>query len=212
VPEAPLVGIANAKPKAGFDEFDIAEGLFAGEANHLQMVGGKLAAVTNGELALRLFAGLNHVLALLHRDFHRFFAEHVLAGAGGANGEFAMHGIGQHDIHDVDVGIIGDAVEVLVIIDVLARDIVLVGPDLLLGGSARDNTGEATLLCFLQSGRDLVGAQAAEADEGEAKPFISLSLCGRKERRSHWCSYSSRAQAERAPNELATCCFIVHKR
>jgi hypothetical protein len=56
-----------------------------------------------------------------------------------------VHGIGQHDIHYVDVGIIGDTVEVLVIIDILARDIVFVRPDLLLGGSAGDNGGEAAL-------------------------------------------------------------------
>src|SRR5439155_1464416 len=55
------------------------------------------------------------------------------------------------------------------------RDVVLRLPFLRLCWRAGDDTGEPAVPGFLQRGRNLVGAQAAEAAKGEAQLFVRIS-------------------------------------
>src|SRR5207245_2445425 len=76
----------------------------------LQMMGLKLAAVTNGELATGVFARIDHPLALLDRYFHRFFTQDMFAGFSRLEGMLGMESVVSDDIDHIDVGIVGPSV------------------------------------------------------------------------------------------------------
>ena len=107
------------------------------------MVRCELAAVADGQLDFGGFAGVDHRLAFLSRDFHRLFAEDMFAGLRGANRVLAMHGIGQNNVNDIDLRIASDLIEGLVIVNILLRNFVFVGPNLFFSGRA-GNDGRQT--------------------------------------------------------------------
>ena len=55
---------------------------------------------------LRFFDGIEHLLAFLDIHGEGLFAEDVLAGFGGGDGDLGMDVVRRHDIDDVDIRII----------------------------------------------------------------------------------------------------------
>ena len=61
-----------------------------------------------------------------------------------------MHRVRKNNINDINVRVILDAVKVLIVIDILVRDIVFAFPRIDLGRSAGDNTGQITIVGLFQ--------------------------------------------------------------
>src|SRR5690606_33223753 len=98
-------------------------------------------AVADGELNLVLGARVDHALAFLFCHGHRLFAPDMLSGFRSANGVLSVHGGWQHDIDHVDIRVVGDAVEVIVVVNVLVGNVVLFLPGLGFGWCARHDAG-----------------------------------------------------------------------
>src|SRR2546425_596118 len=99
----------------------------------------------------------------------------MFARFGRHDGMLGMERVGSDDIDDIDVRIISEPVHRLIVVDVLVRDVVLRLPFLRFGRRAGDDAGEPAVPGFLQRGRNLVGAQAAEAAKGESELFVRIS-------------------------------------
>ena len=153
--QAPLARVADGKADRGLDDLEPAEDLLARQSHHLQVVRLEVQAIADGELSPGRAGRRDHLVALLDRNGHRFFAEHVLTGLSGADRVLGMHAVGQHDVDDVDVGVVFDAVEGVIAVDVLLRNAVLLGPLTCLLRAAADEPGEAAVLCLLKSWREL---------------------------------------------------------
>ena len=78
------------------------------------------------------------------------------------------------DINDVDVRVIGHFLHRVIVIDAPVGKVVLGLPFFGLGRRAGDDAGETAIFCLLQRGGNLVGAQAAEADQGDAELFVRV--------------------------------------
>ena len=170
---SPRAGIlVEMDVETSLDDPQIAEDLFTREPDALDIMGVKPAAIADGQLAAGFFARVNHLLAFFRRHFHRLFAKHVFAGVGRLDGVFGVERVGGDDIHNVNVRVVGHFLHRVVVVDVPVGNVVLGLPFFRLGGCAGDDAGEAAEFRVLQGGRNLVGAQAAETDQGHAKLFV----------------------------------------
>src|SRR3546814_18737552 len=88
----------------------------------------------------------------------------MLAGLRGADRVFGVHRIGQADVDDIDVGIVGDRIEIRVIVDVAGGGAVFGRDPLGLGAIAADDAGEAAGGAVRAFGDDAAAAVTAETD------------------------------------------------
>src|ERR1019366_8750544 len=96
---------------------------------------------------------------------------------------FGVQRVRRDDIDDVNVRIVGHLLHRVVAVNVFVREVILRLPPFRLGGRAGDDAGEPAEFCLLQRRRDLVRAQAAEADEGKAEfPLRAGGADGRRQR------------------------------
>ena len=89
----------------------------------------------------------------------------MLAGLEAANGVLGVHAVGQHDVNDVDVGIVLQLVVVLVAVDILRVD-AITRPEL--GGLFGMSGNEGDRLGMLAQGKrrkDLVDGERTESDD-----------------------------------------------
>ena len=107
-------------------------------------------AVADHQLAAGRLGRRDHLLALLRRVGHRLLAQHVLAGLERADGVLGVHAVGQHDVDDVDVRVVRQAVVVVVGVDVLRVDAVHLRQ---VPGLLRPPAHEAHQLALLRSWR-----------------------------------------------------------
>ncbi len=114
-------------------------------------------------------AGVDHLLAFPHREGHGFFANDVLAGPGRPDGVLGVHGVGQHHVHDVNVGVVADGVEVAVVVEVAGRHVVLFGPGLGLFRRTGYHASQPAPLGFLEGGGQLQGAVVTQPYQGHAQ-------------------------------------------
>jgi len=101
-----------------------------------------LHAVTDGQRHLVALARRDHRLAFAGMHRHRLFAPDVLAGRRRAQRQRRMQMGRRDDVHHVDVVVVGDPVEVLVVVDVAVGDTVLGLPLRNLRGRAGDDAGQ----------------------------------------------------------------------
>jgi hypothetical protein len=139
-------------PEAGLDEFHGAENLLASQSNHFLVIGRELAAVTDRKLPFGLCTGLDHLFAFFDGDLHGFLAEDMFAGFRGPNCIFCVHPVWQHHVDNVNLRVVGDTVERLIIVNIFAREVVLVRPNLFLGGGAGDNGCQTQFFVFCNAG------------------------------------------------------------
>lgn len=140
--------------------------------------------VADGELATRLFAGVNHLLAFFDRHFHRFLAQDVLPGFCRLDGVFGVQPIRRDDVHHINVGIVRHLFHGVVVVNIFVGNVVLRLPTFRLGGMAGDNAGEPAILRLLQRGCELVGAQIAQPGEGESDFPVRLGGAGTRSQRA----------------------------
>ena len=124
------------------------------------------AAVGHHQLLVGRLGRRDHLLAVLGRGVgHRLLAQHVLAGLERADRVLGVHAVGQHDVDGLDVRVVGDLVEVLVVVDVLRIDAVDLREPRRLLRAAADEGDDLRLLALREGREDLVGGQPADPDE-----------------------------------------------
>ncbi len=120
--------------------------------------------VGHGQVLVGGLAGGDHRLAVLDRVGHRLLDQHVLAGLVGADRVLGVHVVGQHDVHGVDVGVVGDAVVRVVRVDAFVGHAVLRGDRLDLVGRTAHQARETGPLGVRERRQDVADRQAADAD------------------------------------------------
>ena len=166
---------ADVEAEGGLDLLDIADGSVANELDGGEVGGFEVAAVGDHELDVGGLAGGDHGFGFGDADAHGFFAEDVLAGFGGAEGVFGVHGVGQGDVDGIDFVIVSKAVHILVVVDIGFGDAVLGGDAGGFVGMAGDERGDFGVAGGLDGAHEVVG-DAAEADDGVAD-FAAGGLC-----------------------------------
>ena len=91
--ETPFAG-GDVEAEGAFDSLHLTEGARADEFDGAEVGRLVVAAVGDHELDVGGLAGGDHLLGLGNIGGHGLFAEHVLAGLGGADGVFGVHGVG----------------------------------------------------------------------------------------------------------------------
>ncbi len=89
----------------------------------------------------------------------------MLPGLGRAQSELVVHRVRQDDADHVHIGIIRDAVEIFVSIDIAFLEPVFLTPLHALFRGAGDDSGETGMGCFLKCRGDLVFAQRSQANQ-----------------------------------------------
>jgi hypothetical protein len=115
-----------------------------------------LAAVGDHQLLAGLAAGVDHLLAFGHAVGHRLFAQHVLAGARGADRVRRVHAVRQRDVDALHLRHAGQLVVVLVVEHRALRDVVLVRDLQRLGAVAADQRHRLRVLALGKSRQHLV--------------------------------------------------------
>lgn len=160
--------------KRGFDVVDWSEGLALSKAFCFDEIRIIVHAVADRELAVGLLCRLDHLLGLARGQGHGFFADDVFASLKRLDGIFGMHAVGQYDVDNIDVLVVGDVVEVRIVVDILLWNVVLFRPSLCLCGCTRDDPRKVTLICFSERSGKHGGAVIAEANEGDTRFFCLL--------------------------------------
>src|SRR5690606_33480528 len=96
------------------------------------------------------------------RHSHRLLAPDVLLCLGGGDRELSVQARRCDDVDDIDVVVVLDVIERLIAVDVLVGDPVVGLPGRNFGGSSRYDSGKTTVLCELQSWRQLPAGVGAE--------------------------------------------------
>ncbi len=108
-PDERKLGIDNPILRiAGVIMVDLTDGTFLDHFFGLGNGGDAAVVVANHVDHFGLLYSSDHVFALFDGQAERFFAEDVLAGAGGGDGDFGVGIIGCVDVHDVDVRRVDD--------------------------------------------------------------------------------------------------------
>ncbi len=155
----------DVEAEGALDGLHLAERAVANELDGAEVGGLVVAAVGDHELDVGGLAGGDHGLGFGDVDAHGLFAEHVLAGFGGADGVLGVHGVGQGDVDRVDGGVAGDLVEVFVVVDGGCGDAVLGGDAVGLVAMAADQAGDGGVGGGKHAAQEVV-CDAAEADDG----------------------------------------------
>jgi hypothetical protein len=139
------VGARIANPNPGVNVLQGAENFFACEGDGFAMMGPQLVPIAHSELAFRGFAGGDHFTAFPRSIGHGFLTKNVFPGPGGAKGEIVMEAVREDDVHNVDGGIIDDALVGVIGIDADLRGSVVCLPlEALCYGTGHD-CGEAAV-------------------------------------------------------------------
>ncbi len=165
--EAPGAGALLADEGSG-EGLDLADGAIGGERAEAFDDGIVPEAVSDHEVDVVGAAGVDHAATLGGRDGHGLFAEDVLAGFGGADGEVAVHGVGEADVYGVDGGVVADGVVGVVGVDGVVGEVVALAVGLaLFVGMSGDDGGEFGLGGLGEGLREDAG-DGAEANGGVA--------------------------------------------
>ena len=113
--------IERMKAGIGLQAAQVTPRAIARETHHPLRVGFVLHAIADGKLHLVALAGVDHVLAFGRIHGHGLFAPHMLARRRRTQGELLVQVVGKDDIDHVDVGIVGDAIEIVVVVEVAVR-------------------------------------------------------------------------------------------
>ena len=175
--ETPLLG-RDVESEGGFDGLDFAEGAVSDDLDGAKVGGLVVAAVGDHELDVGGLAGGDHGFRIGDGGGHGLFAHHVLAGFGGADGVFGVHGVRQGDVDGIDGGVVGDVVEVFIVVDGGGRDVVLRSDAGGFFGVTADEGGDAGVGGEQGAGEE-VGGDLAEADYGVADLAIWIRGGGR---------------------------------
>jgi hypothetical protein len=143
--------------------------LVTAELDGSQVVRFIAQAIGDHEPAIRPAAGRNHRLGIFHRCAHGFFRKHVLAGLGAANGVLGVHAVGKDDVDYIDIGVRGDLVVVLVVVDVLLGNAVDPGKVVGLIRVTTHQPREARELRFGERRHHLADGEGAYADNSVSK-------------------------------------------
>ena len=157
----------DVEAEGALDGLDLAERAVADELDGAEVGGLVVAAVGDHELDVGGLAGGDHGFGFGDVGGHGLFAEHVLAGLGGADGVLGVHGVGQRDVDGVDGGVARDLVEVFVVVDGAGGDAVLGGDAVGLVAMAADQAGDGGVGGGEGAAHEMVG-DAAQADDGVA--------------------------------------------
>src|SRR3569833_1942136 len=193
----------GVEPEVRINDFEGAELFLACNAHAFQMMRLKAAAVADAQHPVRRLHRIDHLLAALDGDLHRLLAENVFARLGGYQRVVQMNGVRRHDIHDIDVLVVGDPVHRLVVVDVLVGDVVLGLPLHGFRGRARDDPGQPAVFGLLHRRSNLVGTEAAQPAQRESQ----LLTGGGGQRPGHaGADEGSGSQGGGSSDELAAIC------
>ncbi len=189
--EPPLVRVADVETRLAQQHLRPAELAAARHLDHGLRIRLVAQAVGNRQLAVGGLRRGDHLLALLHRVGHRLLDEHVLARLVRADGVLGVHVVRQHDVHGVDVGVVGDAVVRVVRVQARLRHPVLRGQLACLVEIAAHEPRHARARGVRERGEDVAEREAAQPDdrvaEGlrgrRARPLLRGSRGWREERR-----------------------------
>ena len=95
----------DVEAEGALDGLHLAERAVANQLDGAQVGGLVVAAVGDHQLHVGGLAGGDHGFGIGDGGRHGLFAEHVLAGLGGANGVLGVHGVGQRHVDGVDAGL-----------------------------------------------------------------------------------------------------------
>ena len=163
--------------------------------HHRLRIGFVLHAVADRQLHAVLPAGVDHRARFGRVHRHRLLAPYVLARGGRAQGERLVQVVGQHDVDDVDVGVLDDTIEACVVVHVAIGNAVSPLPLRRLRGRAGDDAGQAAVLRRLQRGGQQVAAVVTQTDQGDAERSRTLGVHARH----HACQTGRRQGAQQAP-------------
>ena len=166
--ESPYFWVSHGKSQAAFYGFYRPMYFLGAQAADFQVVRVVIQAVANAQLHLGGPTRGDHLFTFLNVEGHGFFTNDVFARLGCPNAELGVHGVGQNDIHDIDIRIVADFVEVVVVVNIFIRNLVLGFPTFGLAGSTRDDAREAAMLGLLEGWSQLPSGVVAEADQGYA--------------------------------------------
>ncbi len=116
--QSPLIRVPHRKSSIRQDDLDRPQFMGTRHSYRLLVVGFVPAAVGYHQFLTRLAPGVDHVLALRRGIRHGLFRQNMFARLQAAHGVLSMHAIGEHNVDDVDFGIILDGIIVLVGVDV----------------------------------------------------------------------------------------------
>ncbi len=159
----PVFGIGVEAGVAG-EIAQLAELARGGAAGGIDIIGFEMDAISDTQLPVGRLGGGDHRRAFLGRRGHRLFAQHVLARLERADGIFGVQPDRQDDVDRIDILVVGDAVEIIVIVEF--RDAVAGAQVLGLLRIAGDQGGDARAVRHDKARHDLAGGEAAQADDG----------------------------------------------
>jgi hypothetical protein len=159
--EPPLAGL-GMETVLGGDQRRAADETGLHQRHGMQVVRLEMAAIADHQLALRLGGRRDHRLRFGRGYRHRLLAQHMLARLERADRIFGMHAVGQHDIDQVDVGIVRDPVIVAIVVAVRPGDAILRAELLELGRRAAHQPTQLGKGAVLHARHDLVGRVIAQ--------------------------------------------------
>lgn len=140
----------------------------------------EVTAITNSEALVSLLGFFNHLNGLFQVTRHRLLAADVLARFEGAHHKFVVGARRGDDVDDVDVGIVGDLLEVLVVVNLVLWNTVLRAVHLPFLRRTGDEGDQATVLTVLEVRHDVSGGVTAETEDGPTDGFVlpEVAKCG----------------------------------
>ncbi len=142
-------------------------------------IGLMMQAVTNGQRFFILLTGIDHSLAFRFRYGHGLFAPHMFTGIGRPYHILLVHRWRQYHIHHIYIGVIGNGIEVLIVVNILVGNIILLFPGFCFGRCAGNNTRQVTMFGLLQGRRQQVGTIISQAYQGYAQ-FVFMQSFSRE--------------------------------
>lgn len=120
----------------------------------------------------RQFTCVDHLLTLCNIQRHGLFANDMLTGSGRPDGVFGMHGIGQDNINNINIRVLGNFIEGAVVIDMRIGDLVLFSVEQLLLGRPSDKACQVAMLRMLEGRRQLPHGVPTQAYKCDAQTFL----------------------------------------
>jgi hypothetical protein len=167
LPEPPLFRIADVEPGVRQDDPRRSELRVPRVGDERLVVRLVAHPVVDHQLAVRRLRRRDHPLAVRRRVGHRLLAEHVLAGLERADRVLRVHAVRQNNVDDVDGRVAGEALVVVVVVDVLRVDAVHLRELLRLLGPAADEPHELRPLASRKRRHQLIDREVPEPDQRE---------------------------------------------
>ena len=169
---------------AGGETDDASEGAVLHELAHPQVMRLVLDAIGHHQADTGLGAGRDHGTRIGGAGGQWLLAQHVLASRRRALHVFTMHGVGQHDIHRLDLWVVAQLVEVGIAVAGLGRDAVLTRHRRHLLRRTGDQGRHPGLATLGECRQQLLQRQPAEADDREADALRRRQRCRRRRARA----------------------------